>query len=623
MGWGAVLAALALSFHVKTSSMLCHARCRAVNLQMTARQCVEGMETMSPFNSKKGNPGKVVISKKVEQITVADVRQALTIPALDKDNTLLTAAQIGLKPGSTDAIGMLNAAALKNIPADCPGIKLDQMYYVYLPKGGASFRYKERCIVLDHDFVVDGEVGGKAVGGFRTNQQLFYTEHSLNLRKVRIVVEDSSEYFTFCVNPVHGIDQLQVTGCVFEGLKEKCGRTFLLDFKDVNPLDAKGCATDGNCIRHVLFDGNTHRGGRMVSSAGMRVVESCRFIGNTLYDVTGVGISLSTDNSRKYAAKMGYMSCPVYIVGNTFTGVERVLKKRTKWSYYYCAALVEAGQLYMLRNNIRNFVSGKTLYTTRKGERLDGYPATYDLYANVCRLYYCNNHVTNVLRFTKERTNYGIFKAKGAGVPAEFSKAHMPIVRYYSNNVFDIDREAALKLWKERTYPGSGGDYSAEMAYDKALSPDGCFTYNIQSYTSTLPVDMLTFRGNVIRAMNIGGMLSSSQWLCTAFICENNVFDSRNITSEEYYSRQGDMRTNEEWLFAVRGAGDNPSVTITGNRFTATGKAIRLLLYKYNGGQSPRARRTVVKNNSVGHSSHLLLKSLNSSKWTYGNYQVK
>ena len=161
------------------------------------------------------------------------------------------------------------------------------------------------------------------------------------------------------------------------------------------------------------------------------------------------------------------------------------------------------------------------------------------------------------------------------------------------------------------------------MAYDKALSPDGCLTYNIQSYTSTLPVDMLTFRGNVIRAMNIGGMLSSSQWLCTAFICENNVFDSRNITSEEYYSRQGDMRTNEEWLFAVRGAGDNPSVTITGNRFTATGKAIRLLLYKYNGGQSPRARRTVVKNNSVGHSSHLLLKSLNSSKWTYGNYQVK
>ena len=113
-------------------------------------------------------------------------------------------------------------------------------------------------------------------------------------------------------------------------------------------------------------------------------------------------------------------------------------------------------------------------------------------------------------------------------------------------------------------------------------------------------------------------------WKChTGGDCENNVFDSRNITSEEYHSRQGDMGTNREWLFAVNGAGDNPSVSITGNRFTATDKTIRLLLYKYNEGQSPRARRTVVKNNSVGRSSRLVLKSLNSSKWTYGNYQVK
>ncbi len=593
--------------------------------QFAEELCLGHSFSSVPFCSQLGNPGQVRINKKAEDIIESDVRKALIIPALDKDNTLLTAAQIGLKPGSTDAIGMLNAAALKNIPADCPGIKLDQMYYVYLPKAGASFRYKEKCIVLDHDFVVDGEVGGKAVGGFRTNQQLFYTEHSLNLRKVHVVVDDSGKLYPFYVNTIHGIDQLQVTGCVFEGLGDTPGRTFFLASQDVIPLDENGFTKDDNCIRHVFFDGNTHQGSRMVASAGVRVTESCRFLGNTIYDVTGVGISLSTDNTRNYAVQMGYLSCPVYIVGNTFAGVERIMKKRTKWLTYYCAVLVESGQLYMLRNTIRNFVSGKTLYTTKKGERIEGFPETYDLYANVTRLYYSNNHVTNVLRFTKERANVGIFKAKGCCVPQRFCESHMPIVRYYSGNIYQTDRNAVLRMWNSRKYPADGSDYSDEMVYDKSLLLDDYLTFNIQSYTAKLPVDTLAYCNNTLQAVNIGGMLNSSQLWCSTFVCDGNIFDSRNITSEEYNTRKDDGKStsNREWLFAVRGASEKPSVSITGNRFTASDKAIRLLLYKYNEGQSPRARRTVVKNNSVGRSSRLVLKSLNSSKWTYGNYEVK
>ena len=574
--------------------------------------------------SQVGNPGQVTLHKKAEDISEADVRSALTIPRLDKDATLFTAKQIGLRPGTTDAVGMLNASVLRNIPADCPGIKLDQMYYVCLPKNGKFPGYKQRSIVLDHDFVIDGEVDGKAVGGFHASQLLFYTEHSLNLRKVHVVVDDSGKYYPFYVNTIRGIDQLQVTGCVFEGSGDTPGRTFFLGSQDASPLDEKGFAKDDNCIRHVLFDGNTHQGSRMVASAGVRVTQSCRFLGNTIYDVTGVGISLSTDNTRNYAVLMGYLSCPVYIVGNTFAGVGQVMKKRTKWPTYYCAVLVESGQLYMLHNTIRNFVSGKTLYTTRKGERIDGFPETYDLYANVTRLYYSNNHVTNVLRFTKERANVGIFKAKGCCVPRRFRESHMPIVRYYSGNTYQTDRNAVLRMWTNRKYPADGGDYSEEKAYDKSLSPDDYLTLNIQSYTAQLPVDTLAYCNNTLQAVNIGGMLNSSQLWCSAFICDGNVFDSRHITSEEYNTRKDDGKSvsNREWLFAVRGAGEKPSVHITGNRFTSTNTAIRMLLYRYSEGEPPTARQTVVRNNTVGRASRLVLKSLNSSNYKQGDYNL-
>ena len=583
---------------------------------------LNGEEEVVPFNAKQGNPGKVIISKKVEQVTVADVRQALAVPQIDKGAKLLTAGQIGLQPGTTDAIGMLNAAALRNIPSDCPGILLDQMYYVVLPKGANGSGNKDRYIVLDHDFVIDGNVNGKAVGGFRTNQLLFYTEHSLNLRNVHIVVEDGGRYYPFFINAIRGIDQLQVTDCVFEGLGRQKGRTFYLDCNDSNPLDEKGRVVTENSFRHILFDGNIHQGSRMVASAGMRVTESCRFLGNTIYDVTSVGISLSTDNSRNYATLMGYLSCPIYIVGNTFTGVERIMKKRTQWAAYYCAALVESGQLYMLRNNIRNFISGKTLCTMRNGTSIDGSPATYDLYANVTRLFYANNHVTNVLRFTKSRTDYGIFKAKGCCVPRIFSKSHMPIVRYYLGNMFYIDRDAALRMWNERTYPEDEADCNAEKAYDTSLSPDDYLTLNIQSYTAKLPIDTLVYRRNTLRAVNIGGMLNSVNLWCSHFICEGNTFDSRNISSDDYYSRQSDdeISSNKEWLFAVKGWGSNSSIRITDNRFTAKNKAIRLLLFKYKEGEQPTARQSVIKNNAINPGSHFVLKSLNSSRWTYRDY---
>lgn len=574
-----------------------------------------------PFDSKAGNPGSVIINKKVEHITLSDVRKALSLPDLDKGNRLFTAKEIGLREGDTPAIGMLNAAVLRGIPKDCPGIQLDKMYYVYIPTG-KSKDVRSQYIVLDHDFVLDGEVDGKAVGGLKTNQRLFYTEHSLNLRKTHIVVEKSGLYYAFYINTRSGIDQLQVKGCVFEGQGSRYGKTFLLSSEDETPLLPNGLPSSSNYINHILFDGNSHQGKGLVGSGGVRIVKSCRLTGNTIYDISGVGIALSTDNSKKYAVLKTYMSCPIFIVGNTFRGMDRVVKKRTKWTVYYCAALIESSRLYMLHNTIRDFVSGQSLYTTSKGEEIDGRCATYDLYANVTQLYYCNNHVTNLLQFAKSRPTFGIFKAKGCGVPGVFAHGHLPVTRYYLNNVYDTDKESALRMWRNRTYPQDGGNYSKEKEYDRALTPEECLTLKLQSYVAKIPMDTLCIRNNTFRAQNIGGMIDSSHLWCTHFICEGNTFDAKNITSKEYNSiHPNEKKTpNREWLFAIRGAGDSPTISITGNRFTTQNQSIRLMLYKYNEGQVSHAKRTTIKGNVLAPSSSIVLKSLNSSKWRFSTY---
>ena len=161
-----------------------------------------------------------------------------------------------------------------------------------------------------------------------------------------------------------------------------------------------------------------------------------------------------------------------------------------------------------------------------------------------------------------------------------------------------------------------------EKKYDQTLAPDEYLTYNIGGYSSAIPIDTLAFRNNKIRAVNIAGMLNSSHQICTHFILEGNTFDSRNITSEEYHSRPNEekMTYNKEWLFSVWGVGKNTSVRITGNRFTAQKKAIRLLLYKYSNGEMAHAKHTTITNNTKPSSSSLVLKSLNRDKWTFSPY---
>lgn len=582
-----------------------------------------------PFNSKIGNRGEVNINKAPELITVSDVRKALTIPALDTHATLFTAEQAGLQPGTTAAVGLANAAALRNLPANCPGLKLDKMYYVRLQSGYTNPIHPStyigdngnRSIVLDHDFVIDGEVDGKAVGGFHIDQTLFYTEHSLNLRKVHLEVENGGTFYPFFINCMNGIDQIQVKDCVFDGKPGKQSRMFYFYFKNISPTDDDGVPISTNYINHILFDGNTAHGHHFVHSPGMRVVKSCRIINNTFTDITGDCISLFTDNSRKYAVRMTYMSCPIFIVGNTFAGVDKVMKKRVSWSVYYCAALIESSTLYMLHNTIRNFISGKSLYITAKGDTINGSIATYDLYANVTQLYYCNNHVTNLLKFTKNRSLFGIVKAKDSDVPLKYQDAHPPIIRYVRQNTYDIDEKAAQEIWENRTYPTKGGDYSMEIDYDNELVFEDFLTINFIDYVGKFPMHTFDFSNNTLKARNIGGMESPANLTCSHFICDNNKFYSTNISSSEYYTRSYYVPQNKEWLFTVRGIADSngdTSVHITGNTGSSNNKSVKLMLYKYNKGEPSTAKRSTINDNHF--KGGYVIRGLNSTEWRASKY---
>ena len=205
-------------------------------------------------------------------------------------------------------------------------------------------------------------------------------------------------------------------------------------------------------------------------------------------------------------------------------------------------------------------------------------------------------------------------------MPKQYAARHIPIIRHYSDNVYDIDRKEVEQIWDSRTYPKSG-DCSEEMAYDHALDCNEMLTLNIQSYTGRLPVDRLTFSRNRIAYPNVGGMISSSQWLCDQFVCENNVFSCRNVSSDEYSSRSKSRKFKDysEWLFAIRGR--SSLIRIRHNTFTARNEHVRLLLYKFNEGEPARAAKTIVEKNTLEKSSGFHIRSLNTTKWKWCEYR--
>ena len=610
------------------------------------------LHAAQPFDVVQGNLGVVSIKKAPEDITVSDVRLALSLPRLDAKTkaldcadapSLWTAAKVGLQEGTNAMVGNANAAALRAAldNPNCVGLKLDKIYYVKLPMAGGITlpRYyngddgRASAIVIPRDFVIDGEVDGEAVGGFITRDILFYTEHSLNLRKVRTVTTNGCKYFTYFLNCApRGMEQFQTVGCVFENeVADFGGRYIYFYCENANPHDSRWMPVSRNHIRHIYVDSCTFHGHSAISSDCLRVTESCRILSSTFDQLRGSGIEMCTNNNKAYATLMSYMSCPFYLVGNQFHGVERVLRKRVMWVTYYCGALVENSSLYMLHNSITNFVSGEVIMTDEHGQKVHKRPSVYDIYFNGQQLYYANNYVENVVSLTKDQEAAGIIKSKGHGIPTRYifgkkllnGNGHRRTVRYYKKNRYLIKKDKLEVLWAARTYP-SGGNTREEMEYDRNLVINDVLSIKFQGYTGkTIPIADFTFSNNIIDAGtgNIVGIINSNQWLVTHFICDNNLLNAARISSDEWWGIE--KYPKREWLFPIRlnGYWGKTILHATGNVFNVTSREnIRFLLSKYDKEIGDGyADRITYSNNKCSAGSIIRTARLNTSTW--GAYQ--
>ena len=582
------------------------------------------------FDSSRGNQGEVNLGNiPLQKVTTADIRKAYAFSEMEyAPENVFTAQDIGLQEGETTAIGMANANALRALATDsalmaCKVLKLDKMYYVQLPtwfsKGNS---YNTSSICLPRDMRIDGEdADGNATGGFITDQLLFYTEHSLELNKVRVVVRKDARLYTFFVNCTRGIDHVSVKGCVFSQGEDaqKRGKRFRFYVMDQSPFE-KGTTLlrSDNSIGHILFEGNTNQGKEFTYSDQLCVLKSWRMLDNTLTDIAGVGISHGTNNDKKHASMMAYVSCPLYIAGNKFFGRHEVYKVHRKWADYYCAALVENSRVYMLRNTIKDFVCARAIVA---GE--PKCPGTYDLYFNGQQSYFVNNHVTNLLNLSYYRQSFGTLKGKGGSTPLAFKDRHVDIVRHYAYNTYDINRSEVEKMWKDRTYPDDGADARQERQLDGKIVLDDVLTLNFQPFVDALErpaVDLLHFCHNTIKYPNIGGMESSSYWPCRRFVCTDNVFESRRISSGEYSSRYHPLshKRTDEYLFIVHHATD---VRIHNNVFSAKNAAIRMLLYRYCSRlkQSARPKNVSIQGNKCPPTSKVTTKRLDTTPWKFSD----
>ena len=570
-----------------------------------------------PFDFANGNPGVVVINKIPEKITTDDVKNAFTVsplyPNAPNGHTdaphLWTASEIGLQDGSMQDVGVANTRAIRSALTNdnCIGFKLDKIYNVKLGAGGVVGHpesFKKNAIVLPRDFVIDGEVDGKATGGFHMDNNLFYTEYSLNMRKVHVTCSRKDNYKSIYINTTRGIDQLQFTGCVFD-----YGYNIFIDSPDVNPLDDKNFPVKSNYINHIYVDGCTFRGPHSLEGLDIRVVKSCRFINNKFTDFSVCPLTFGTNNKSKYAQTKVYMSCPIYIAGNTFEGNNYVYKSRftnTGNNVYCCAFLIENGVVYALQNSIKNIVSGRASFKYKGGEYVN-IPETYDAYLSCQQVYFTNNTVKNIARFTSNRFEVGIIKSKNINMGfVKGGKPERELIRYYKNNKYSLDCKELRRMWQQRDYNSqrdyfpnrdtSDRDYKDEKEYDKSLVVDE----RILSLTLSPSVvtkfvfNEVTFSNNSLDAGegSISGTLSSNPWHTKSLTLCNNTFKSKYITSGASGKQNGwrlitnaKYRENREALFVtyLKRKHGKTALTITGNKFIGMGKVpICLLINQYS-----------------------------------------
>lgn len=409
-------------------------------------------------------------------------------------------------------IGRYNMSKLRSLDSNCVGLKLRHIYPIL---GDGSFNADapileqaeaESAIIFKPktNFIIDGEVNGKAEGGFHSNYMVLSTSHSLYLHKVIWVKYDSVYWSMFIdCSKDGGIEQLRVEGCVFEGLASSvedphtitnaeeghnygefycrenryyAGAYFYLYFDEASAWDnSNQQLVQKNQLKHLYFYDNAFYGSRCINSIAARFVGTCRYINNCFYmgtmsdnyrngyyvnkaeskkwTICDQAIGHSVDNNKSNTIyHMTYYSCPMWFVGNKFFGSPEIMAERSCTSklnaWYYCGIVTETSSSYILWNTFQNFVTRSSIRMTDNPTRLTR-PETYDCYTSNIRVYHCNNHITNVLHISPYRgVDIGLTKGKNLVIPSDYQYSDFyDTIRYYKNNVFDVDKEWIDAAW--------------------------------------------------------------------------------------------------------------------------------------------------------------------------------
>ena len=438
---------------------------------------------------------------------------------------------------TTQQIANYNAQRLKDIEnahvaidknttgnhPNCVGLKLDKVYPVRYTGGDPKVRVPSSwlplCFRPRRNFLIDGEVDKKAVGGFVVRYGFLATTKSLVMRKAKFQRKDEQSYYSIYIDCEEGMEQLQITDCVFEqatpdsdDINTRKGHGyasnfFYVYFKDCDPWadDTGEHLINYNYLKHTLLKGNTVYGRGFINSDLARFSNSYRAIDNTFFgggaeDNLDVGrpyyalkgmtksfISHTNGNADSgssytftYANRSSYYSCPLFFVNNKFYGPERAIAKRVSSSTSNESVGLETSQAYFIGNTIRNLIVKQTLFDGgRYAESHFRCHADYESYMSVTKLWFVNNVIQNVAWFTHLNDNSrGIFKGKGTGIPYGFRpgwKFANPI-RYYVGNTVTLDKQAIWDSWldctgqKERyTYKGRRYDpYDPYTSYGKS-----------------------------------------------------------------------------------------------------------------------------------------------------------
>jgi hypothetical protein len=554
--------------------------------------------------------------------------------------------------------------------ANCIGIKLETVYE--LQGSGSSATSSRTMFIEKDFVIDGGDDNDEAVGGFHCAYYTdashalytwwFSTSSSLNVRDAIFTYDcrDTTVGAIFSIRYNNFISQVQIVGCSFSSASQRraagAAISFLSDVAIVlKPIEAQisnvqsdlnkenkkevkdiqkiaeleaqlkslkdtlqaeavkatpfvegsnSSVKSNNAIDYVrILDndfGDVYYQYGIQSNGGIRVNKGFLIQGNTFKEE---GIIIDKGNGSNPSAvvgsEYGYLSCPMFVVNNTFTGYTEIYRPANSSSY--CNAINANYQsLYVLNNTISNYISGKNA----KGN----YAGTYDFYANSSLVYSCNNHVHNLVRFTRESLDCGTIKAKGSGIPVRFRKdtgtgLYVPPVRYYAGNTYDIDKSECLAYWNAR-------DEKYKIYDDEVLDAQGnlrerdIFGFHCGGYLCDDMV-LTVFSNNIIKYPYI----KSSAYLSSNVIEINNNTFSYEENGVSVPVKFAPIKGSNYDIFQMFYVAAKDRIDVIGNTFNFDNPVIDLLYIssprytsskeRYDGNKNVNVYNNVLYNHNI------------------------